>query len=205
MAAASDSPIPSRAFWAKDNDHLKDLTGIVDRDEQRWIGGGAFGDVYRGIWRANRPEGEQVEVVVKVLRSTGAIEQNEAGVKRMKVSETLPFAVFLGFMGDILGTKKRIESLANPPTQKYSSFRWNYPHLRSAPIHRLRLDAAGFVLCYALVEAIEGLNVFLGTLRAFLTKNPGHSRDNLAIDIAEGLKYLHGEVQEIFFTGRLTR
>lgn len=76
---------------------MKDLTGLVTRDEGQYIGGGAFGDVYRGVWnvKANGAEGAsdelaqdeegRPEVVVKVLRSTGSIDPKSL-TKRLKVS-----------------------------------------------------------------------------------------------------------------------
>jgi len=54
---------------------LKDLTGLIDRDELQYIGGGCFGDVYRGRWIDERAgESPQPDVVIKVLRSTGSID-----------------------------------------------------------------------------------------------------------------------------------
>src|ERR1700759_1145433 len=72
------------SFWADDDSNLWDLTGIVDRDEHQWIGGGAFGDVYRGIWRAELEDVPRMEIVVKVLRCAGAIERDTMS-RRMKV------------------------------------------------------------------------------------------------------------------------
>jgi len=40
---------------------LNDLTGIVDRDEHQYIGGGTFGDVYKGIWRIILLEQDMLE------------------------------------------------------------------------------------------------------------------------------------------------
>ena len=64
---------------------LKDLSGLVDRDELQWIGGGSFGDVYRGKWIDKPKVGEEKpDVVVKVLRSTGSIDTRTFG-KDLKV------------------------------------------------------------------------------------------------------------------------
>ena len=63
---------------------IRDLTGIVDRNEYHYLGVGAYGDVYRGIWRGTSTDGEYPEIAVKVLRSTGIIERN-APAKRLKV------------------------------------------------------------------------------------------------------------------------
>lgn len=65
---------------------VKDFTGLVDRDERQYIGGGNFGDVYRGVWSSKAAEqGERPEVVVKVLRSMG----NANRKKRLKVITSL--------------------------------------------------------------------------------------------------------------------
>lgn len=63
---------------------LKNLTGIVDRDEHQYLGGGAFGDVYKGVWKDDTFESKHVNIVVKVLRSTGSIDPIVLG-KRVKV------------------------------------------------------------------------------------------------------------------------
>jgi hypothetical protein len=65
---------------------LKDLTGLVDRDERRHIGCGTFGDVYRGKWTDTAEESQsEMEIVVKVLRSTGSID-SRTFVKDLKVT-----------------------------------------------------------------------------------------------------------------------
>jgi hypothetical protein len=65
---------------------LKDLTGHVDRDELQFIGGGTFGDVYRGKWTdAAEKSQSEIEIVVKVLRSTGAAD-SKSFVKDLKVA-----------------------------------------------------------------------------------------------------------------------
>lgn len=66
---------------------LRDLTGEVDRDEQQYIGGGTFGDVYRGVWmKESLGERKHSEVVVKVLRSTGHVDPKTLA-KTLKVRE----------------------------------------------------------------------------------------------------------------------
>jgi hypothetical protein len=63
---------------------VRDLTGLIDRDECQWIGGGGFGDVYRGVWK-NRPlDVVHEDVVIKVIRSTGTIDLKTTD-KRLKV------------------------------------------------------------------------------------------------------------------------
>jgi hypothetical protein len=63
---------------------IRDLTSIVDQDEHRYIGGGMFGDVYRGIWKDGGKEERYPEIVVKVLRSTGSVD-SKLLTKRFKV------------------------------------------------------------------------------------------------------------------------
>jgi hypothetical protein len=73
----SSSPINRRDVPPEDVPP-EDLTGILDRDEQQYIGGGAFGDVYKGTWKLTwrtnkmkkRIAAKYPDVVVKVLRST---------------------------------------------------------------------------------------------------------------------------------------
>ena len=72
---------------------FKNLTGVVDRDEHHYIGGGTFGDVYKGIWLDDSVETAYPEIAVKVLRSTGTIEP-DALAKRLKVCSSCP--VYLG-------------------------------------------------------------------------------------------------------------
>jgi len=67
---------------------LNDLTGIVDRDEHQYIGGGTFGDVYKGIWRSKPAGREHPEVAVKVLRLMGSVKRNGAA-KCLKVPSEL--------------------------------------------------------------------------------------------------------------------
>ena len=68
---------------------IKDLTGLVDRDELRYIGGGTFGDVYRGKWVNGKNQREKnPDIVIKVLRSTGSIESSTFG-KDLKVSKKI--------------------------------------------------------------------------------------------------------------------
>jgi hypothetical protein len=61
--------------------NLKDLTSIVERDEHQYVGGGSFGDVYRGIWKVASIAEQQPDVVVKVLRVTGSIDNKTLKVK----------------------------------------------------------------------------------------------------------------------------
>jgi hypothetical protein len=51
---------------------LRNLTAVVEKDECHYIGGGAFGDVYRGKWKDSSYTGNRPDVVIKVLRSTGS-------------------------------------------------------------------------------------------------------------------------------------
>jgi hypothetical protein len=63
---------------------IRDLTGIVNRDEHRYIGGGTFGDVYRGAWKNESVEERYPEIVVKVLRAAGSFD-SKLMAKRLKV------------------------------------------------------------------------------------------------------------------------
>jgi hypothetical protein len=83
----STSPIrEATELLPRDGCTLKDLTGIVDRDECQFIGGGAFGDVYKGTWK-DSGDGlalKYPDVAIKVLRSTGSIDPKVI-TKRIKV------------------------------------------------------------------------------------------------------------------------
>jgi hypothetical protein len=63
---------------------LKDLTGIVGRDEHQFLGGGGSGDVYKGIWKDETYKSKHNSVVVKVLRSTESLGPKVL-TKRIKV------------------------------------------------------------------------------------------------------------------------
>jgi hypothetical protein len=70
---------------------IKDLTRLVDRDELQYIGGGTFGDVYRGRWvNGKKEDGKNPDIVIKVLRSTGSVESSAFG-KDLKVGNGIPF------------------------------------------------------------------------------------------------------------------
>lgn len=69
---------------------LLNLTGIVDRDERQYLGGGSFGDVYKGIWKGNLPGSNHPDVVVKVLRWMGTADPKTLQ-KRLKVSSQVTF------------------------------------------------------------------------------------------------------------------
>jgi hypothetical protein len=63
---------------------IKDLTGVVEKDEHYYIGGGSFGDVYRGIWKEDADTRNRPDIVVKVLRSIGSPDIKTLE-KRLKV------------------------------------------------------------------------------------------------------------------------
>jgi hypothetical protein len=63
---------------------VRDLTGLIDRDESQWIGGGSFGDVYRGVWKDRPVDVAHEDVVIKVIRSMGTVAPRTLD-KRLKV------------------------------------------------------------------------------------------------------------------------
>ena len=67
-----------------DGSKLTDLTGIVERDEVQYIGGGNFGDVYKGIWKHEVPDFNRPEIVIKVLRTAGKCDPKVLA-KQLKV------------------------------------------------------------------------------------------------------------------------
>jgi hypothetical protein len=72
---------------------IKNLTGFVDR-EQRCIGRGTFGEVYRGKWKPGAAEErEYPNVAVKVLLCPGSID-GKVPPKQFKVCQ--PFGRVLG-------------------------------------------------------------------------------------------------------------
>jgi hypothetical protein len=71
-------------FLTGNGSKLMDLTSIVVRDEHQYLGGGAFGDVYKGIWKDDTLGSKHGNIVVKVLRSTGSID-TKILARRLKV------------------------------------------------------------------------------------------------------------------------
>ena len=53
--------------------HLEDLTELVERDDDQYLGGGSFGEVYRGRWKG-QPYGkiDYPPLAIKVFRSTSS-------------------------------------------------------------------------------------------------------------------------------------
>jgi hypothetical protein len=93
ISAVSSGQEAMKILTSGKRSKVKDLTGIVDRDEHQYIGGGAFGDVYKGVWKDVEIAGSQKErypdVVVKVLRSMGKVDA-KALARRLRVSQSLP-------------------------------------------------------------------------------------------------------------------
>lgn len=58
-------------FLSSKLNHLRNLTGVIDQDEDNYVGGGTFGDVYRGKWKVS-DESYHPDVAIKVFRLTGS-------------------------------------------------------------------------------------------------------------------------------------
>jgi hypothetical protein len=67
-------------------DEISDLTGYVGKGD--FVGGGAFGDVYRGVWQnvsaSHMRSTELPEIAIKVMRVPPLRDEREK-TKRLKV------------------------------------------------------------------------------------------------------------------------
>lgn len=132
----------------------KDLTKLVDRDENKFLGGGSFGDVYMGIWKDKVLEAKRGKIVVKVMRLSGSIDSKTTAKHQKKLRREL--AVWQ-----------------------------NLDHPNIVPF-------VGTALISGSLPSIVSAWMSQGDLSSYLIKEPNVSRDQMAIDIAQGLKYLHG-------------
>ena len=57
--------------------HIQDLTQDIERVEDGYIGGGGFGDVYRGRWKGGfQDDAEHPPLAIKMFRTTAAPDKS---------------------------------------------------------------------------------------------------------------------------------
>jgi hypothetical protein len=97
--------------------HLRNLTGCIDRDEDMYVGGGTFGDVYRGKWKVSLSGGasgaRHPDVAIKVFRSTGSPHPKTIA-RCVKVRGKGPLTIGVSLIALSTGAKEGTGCLAEP-------------------------------------------------------------------------------------------
>jgi len=133
---------------------VRDLTGVVDRDERSLLGKGTYGEVYKGKWIKAHPDFRtRPEVVVKVFCMVGTITPRIAKERSKKLRRELTV---------------------------WGSIR-----------HRNIVPFLGVATISGSLPSLVSIYMPRGTLTEYLKRNPGAPRKSIAIDIAQGLQYLH--------------